>query len=119
MTQSSKRMNKEPIKSTGQYELKSLNLGLKDIDTGKRQVAFYLSKFDVIDSDNDLITRGAFTKSIQERGPNSESNRKIAFLRFHDWNMPIGKYLQLSEDENGLFAVGKLSNSTDGNDYFP
>jgi HK97 family phage prohead protease len=102
-------------KAFNQYELKSLNLGLKDIDTGKREVAFYLSKFDVIDSDNDLITRGAFTKSINERGPNSDSNRKIAFLRFHDWNMPIGKYLQLNEDENGLFAVGKLSKSTDGN----
>ena len=109
-------MQKEQNKKIGNYELKSLNLGLKDIDTGKREVAFYLSKFDVIDSDNDLITRGAFTKSIQERGPDSESNRKIAFLRFHDWNMPIGKYLQLKEDENGLFAVAKLSNSINGND---
>ena len=107
-------MEERILKGMNQYQLKSNDLGLKDIDSSNRKVAFYLSTFDDIDSDNDLITRGAFKKSINERGPNSNSNRKIAFLRFHDWNMPIGKYLELSEDEKGLFAVAKLSNSTDG-----
>jgi HK97 family phage prohead protease len=89
---------------------------LKDMDSEKKQVAVYLSKFDIIDSDNDIIRRGAFTKSIQERGPNSGSNRQIAFLRWHDWEKPIGKFLDLQEDEKGLFAVGQLGNSTIGND---
>jgi len=102
-------------KAFNSYEIKSSDMELKDLDSSKRQVAMYLSKFDTIDSDNDLITRGAFTKSIQERGVNSESNRKIAFLRFHDWNMPIGKFTELKEDENGLYAVAQLSKSTDGN----
>ena len=44
------------------------------------------------------------------------SNRKIAFLRFHNWEMPIGKFLELSEDEFGLYAVAQLGNSTLGND---
>jgi len=101
-------------KAFNSYELKSMNLSIKDIDTSSRQVAFYLSKFDTIDSDNDLIARGAFTKSLQERGVNSTGNRKIAYLRFHDWNMPIGKFVELKEDDYGLFGVGQLSNSTDG-----
>lgn len=97
------------------YDTKSA-FELKDLDSEKRQVAVYLSKFDMIDSDNDIIRRGAFTKSIQERGPNSGSNRQIAFLRWHDWEKPIGKFLDLQEDEKGLFAVGQLGNSTVGND---
>lgn len=98
------------------YSTKSQGLEVKDLDEGSRKVALYLSKFDNVDSDNDVIRRGAFKKSIQERGPMAASNRKIAFLRFHNWEMPIGKFLELSEDEFGLYAVAQLGNSTLGND---
>tara|TARA_R110000772_G_scaffold51709_10_gene118619 strand:+ start:1771 stop:2583 length:813 start_codon:yes stop_codon:yes gene_type:complete len=103
-------------KNTNTYQIKSQNLILKDIDEGSRRVSMYLSKFDNIDSDNDIIRKGAFSKSIQERGPLSASNRKIAFLRYHNWEMPIGKFLELSEDDQGLFAVAQLSESTLGSD---
>jgi len=89
---------------------------IKDISSNKRQVAVYLAKFDNIDSDNDMIKKGAFTKSIQERGPDSPSNRKIAFLRWHDWEKPIGKFLTLQEDDFGLFAVSQLGTSVGAND---
>lgn len=89
---------------------------VKDMDAGKREVAIYLAKFDIIDSDSDMIRKGAFTKSIQEHGVNSTSNRKIAFLRHHDWTKQIGKFNQLGEDEVGLFAVGQLGTSTIGED---
>lgn len=105
-------------KNTNTYQLKSQNLILKDFNEGSREVAIYLSAFDELDSDNDIIRRGAFAKSIQERGPLSGSNRKIAFLRYHNWEMPIGKFNRLEEDQKGLFAVGKLSESTNGNDAF-
>lgn len=103
----------KPINS---YSTKSQNLEIKDLNEGSRTVAVYLAKFDNIDSDNDIIRRGAFKKSIAERGPESLTNRKIAFLRFHNWEMPIGKFERLEEDDQGLFAVGKLGNSTIGND---
>ena len=70
------------------YDIKNA-FEIKDMDSEKRQVAVYLSKFDILDSDNDIIRRGAFSKSIQERGVNSGSNRQIAFLRWHDWEKPI------------------------------
>jgi HK97 family phage prohead protease len=101
-------------KDSNSYQVKSQNLKIKDLDEGNRQVVIYLSDFDSLDSDNDIIRKGAFKKSIMERGPNSSSNRKIAFLRHHNWEMPIGKFLELSEDEKGLYAVAKLSSSTDG-----
>jgi len=50
-------------KNFNQYSIKSFNNSIKDISLGKREVAMYLSKFDVIDSDNDMIVSGAFEKS--------------------------------------------------------
>ena len=98
------------------YSLKSENTAIKDLDTGSRKVSMYLARFDLLDSDMDIIRKGAFTKSLQERGVNSASNRKIAFLRYHDWQKPIGKFLELREDDLGLYAVAQLSESTDGMD---
>lgn len=108
--------NAKMKKNLNQYSIKSFNTAIKDISLGKREVAMYLSKFDVVDSDNDLITQGAFEKSIRERGPESDSNRNIAFLRYHDWQHPIGKFLKLEEDNVGLFAVAQLGTSTKGED---
>ena len=102
-----KEISKYSIKSTGE---------IKDMSTDKREVAIYLSKFGNIDSDDDMIQKGAFTKSIIERGPESASNRKIAFLRYHDWEHQIGKFLTLQEDDFGLFAVAKCGMSTKGED---
>jgi len=97
------------------YNLKSLT-EIKDISLGKREVAMYLSKFDVLDSDKDIIKKGAFARSLKDRGVDSPSNRKIAFLRHHDWQQQIGKWLKLEENDLGLFAVGKLGTSTMGED---
>jgi HK97 family phage prohead protease len=97
------------------YQTKSAS-EIKDLDSSKRQVAIYLAKFDNIDADNDMIKKGSFTKSIQERGPEASSNRRIAYLRWHDWEKPIGKFLSLSEDDYGLFAVAQLGQSQIGED---
>jgi len=103
-------------KNFNQYSVKSFETSIKDLSLGKREVAMYLSKFNVIDSDNDMIASGAFDRSIKERGPQSNSNRNIAFLRYHDWQHQIGKFLTLEEDDLGLFAVAQLGTSTKGED---
>lgn len=103
-------------KSLTSYQIKGQNIGLKDISLDKKEVAMYLAHFDNMDSDNDVILKGAFKKSLLERGVDSTSNRKIAFLRYHDWEKPIGKFIRLEEDQNGLFAVAKLSDSSLGKD---
>ncbi len=103
-------------RNNNQYSVKSFDTSIKDLSLGKREVAMYLSKFDVIDSDNDMIVKGAFERSIKERGTESNSNRNIAFLRYHDWQHQIGKFLKLEEDNIGLFAVAQLGTSTKGED---
>ena len=102
-------------KTMNKYEIKS-GFEIKDMDSNRREVAVYLAKFGNVDSDNDVIQKGAFKKSIQERGPESSSNRKIAFLRHHDWEKQIGVFSRLEEDDNGLYAVGRLGTSTMGED---
>jgi uncharacterized protein len=73
-----------------------------------RTVSGYLSIFNVVDSDGDLIVKGAFAKSISERGPDSSTNRKIAFLWQHDMTQPLGKMTVLKEDNTGLYFEAKL-----------
>jgi HK97 family phage prohead protease len=110
-------MRNSSRESVSDYSIKGA-FELKDLDLAARQVAMYVSKFDVIDSDNDMIIKGAFSKSLAERGPQSEGNRKMAFLRHHQWEKQIGKPVTMEEDSNGLFVVAQLGNSTDGNDAF-
>lgn len=103
-------------KNTTGYKVKTIALKVKDLDPQTRRVKVALSSFDTIDSDNDIIRRGAFAKSISERGPESESNRKIAFLRHHDWEHQIGKFVHLEETSEHLIAIGEMGRSTKGND---
>jgi HK97 family phage prohead protease len=104
------------LKTDGLYKFKAAGYKVVDIDEGSRKVKLYLNSFNNIDSDKDRSIKGCFIKSILERGPASTSNRKIAFLRMHDWNKQIGKWLELSEDNYGLLGVGYLGRSTMGND---
>lgn len=99
------------MKSTSTYSTKS-GFEVKEMDSATRRVQVYLAKFDNMDSDGDIIRKGAFKKSIQEHGPQSASNRKIAFLRHHDWQQPIGKFLELTEDDYGLLALAEMGRSS-------
>jgi len=98
------------------YACKNLALEIKDIDDKEGIVSGYYAAFDSIDADNDVIKKGAFKKSIQERGPLSSGNRRIAHLRNHDWDRQIGKILELDEDEYGLKFTSKMGRSTEGKD---
>jgi HK97 family phage prohead protease len=100
------------------FQTKNISLEIKDIDTAGRRVQVALSKFGNVDSDGDVITRGAFRKSIQERGHESQSNRKIKFLRYHDFEHEIGVWKLLEESSEYLLGVGELGRSTKGNDAF-
>lgn len=83
---------------------------VKDVDTGSRKVSGYLSAFGNIDSDNDIIAKGAFAKSIAER------KDKIFYLLQHNWEKPLGKFQTLTEDEKGLYFEAEISKTSYGND---
>ena len=93
----------------------SLDFEVKD-NEGKRIVKGYFASFDNVDAHNEVFTKGAFAKSIKERGVNSESNRKIMHLAFHDMNRPIGNLKVLEEHTQGLYFESELGTHTDGED---
>lgn len=98
------------------YGIKTISMTVNDIDEGSRKVKGYFASFDTLDSDKDVIRKGAFAKSIQEKGVDSTGNRKIQHLRNHDWEQQIGKILELKEDNTGLYFVSQLGRSSKGED---
>ena len=93
----------------GIFEQKNTG-AIKDIDIKSRIVTGYLSAFGNVDSDNDIIEKGAFSKSINERF------NDIFYLQQHDWTRPLGKFTKLEEDEKGLYFEGEIINTSFGED---
>lgn len=105
------------INKTG-FKTKSVDVSFKmeEKEDGRVLVKGYFSTWDVIDSDADLILPGAFLKSINDRGPQSSANRKIAHLAFHDQTRPIGSIMELKEDEVGLYFETLTGTDSEGED---
>lgn len=88
-------------------ERKALKFEIKDNDLAGRVFSGYASTFDV-DLGGDIITPGAFKKTIDGR------QDKIKVLWQH--NEPIGKSMRLYEDSIGLFVEGKVSKTRLGDE---
>lgn len=101
------------------YKNASCTLPILEVkaDENNRTVEGYFAAFNNVDSDNDRILQGAFAKSIQEHGPNSASNRKIAHLAYHDTRRPLGVLEELKEDSKGLYFRSKMGTHTEGDDF--
>lgn len=92
-------------------EFKNINAEVKDVDIASRTVSGYLSKFGNIDHHNDIMQKGAFSKSINERPSD------IYFLYQHDWSKPLQKgFNVLKEDDNGLYFEAKIVDTSYGLD---
>lgn len=85
-------------------------ISCKELDGEKHVIEIKFASYGNVDSDGDMLIRGCFAKSISERGPESATNRKIAFLWQHDMKDPIGKILSIEEREDGAYAAVRLSN---------
>ena len=84
------------------------------VDSGSRKVSGYLAAFGNVDSDGDCLMQGCFSKSLQERGPGSQTARKIAFLWMHQMTNPIGKFTKLEENAQGLYFEAEIDKIPDG-----
>lgn len=80
------------------------------VDAERHIIRVKFASFGNKDSAGDILIRGCFAKSIQERGPASATNRKIAFLWQHDRTDPIGRVCSIEEQEDGAYADIALSN---------
>jgi HK97 family phage prohead protease len=83
---------------------------LLDADEKAGVVKGYASVFDNKDSDNDIIRKGAYNKTIAENG------KRVKYLYQHDMDKPLGKMTMLEEDGKGLVFEAKIAKTTLGND---
>lgn len=80
----------------------SVNLELKEISE-EGEFEGYASIFGEIDRGGDIVERGAYAQSLAER-PASE----IKLLWQHNVSDVRGRWLEVREDDKGLFCRGKL-----------
>lgn len=83
---------------------KTLSLNDVDlkVDGATGTFSGYASVFGGTDTYGDTILRGAFTSTLRQNG-------KPKMFWNHDWNMPIGKWTGVKEDEHGLLVEGELT----------
>ena len=67
----------------------------------------YGSIFGNEDQGNDIVKKGAFTKSLTRRPPS-----KVKMLFQHKTDEPIGVFTDIYEDNKGLFVKGQLAMGT-------
>ena len=84
-------------------EYKTLDFELAEVDAETGVFEGYASVFDVIDLGGDMIERGAFTKTLQERA------KRVRLCHQHDWKEVIGKPIELREDDHGLWIKAQLA----------
>lgn len=64
----------------------------------------YASVFNNTDSDGDIILPGAFKNAL------ANQSRKVAmFFNHKTWDLPVGKWDSLAEDDKGLYVRGQLT----------
>lgn len=94
-----------------QREYKSVSFVLESADESTGEFSGYAAVFGNVDSGGDIIEKGAFAKTIVE------DFARIKILSQHNsYDLPIGKPLELREDEKGLYIRGKISDTQMGRD---
>lgn len=83
---------------------------LSDYDEKNGIVKGYGSYFGNKDADNDVISKGAYQKTIKENG------YRVKYLYQHNMMQPIGKMEELYEDSKGLVFVASIPKTSLGKD---
>lgn len=88
----------------GSYKVRAFDLDVKAVDdTG--HFSGYGAVFGNVDSYGEVVSPGAFAKSLEEI---AASGRSLPILWQHDSYTPIGSWSGLKEDDRGLFGAGDL-----------
>lgn len=90
------------------YNLKFLQIPFEvkaSKDTDELIIEGYGAVKNNVDSSNEVITDGAFTKTLKEMGD------RVAFCYQHDIRQPVGKIIEIFEDSKGLRIKVRISDS--------
>jgi len=87
------------------------NIGLKDIElkfASNGGFSGYASVFDGLDSYGDTIEKGAY-RGVIEQIQRGGMNMPKMFVNHKSWEIPVGKYIHIEEDEKGLYMEGEFT----------
>ena len=100
------KLQQKKASNPGGFAFKNFDCEVKTLEG--RRISGIAAVFNNIDRDQDRIHKGAFSKSIRERGPESAAKAKILMLWQHDSKDPIGRVVKLEETDEGLYFEGDL-----------
>jgi HK97 family phage prohead protease len=109
------KLNQIDNKKSMIYNYKHQSIDIKDVDAKQGIVTGYFSAFGNVDSDGDIMMPGAFKRSIQDWGP--EAKGRVKHLMNHDPSKPLGKIMELKEDNYGLYYRSKIGTHKLGQDF--
>lgn len=88
-----------------------------EVDKDKRIIQGYFSIFDKVDTGRDIVRKGAFSKTINERGPReTERGIRSKIKMAYNHSKVIGIPILLKEDNRGGFFEGRVSETPFGDD---
>lgn len=88
------------------------NVGLKFAKNDTGAFSGYASVFGGVDSYRDTIMPGAY-KSVIERIQAGAARMPKMFINHKSYELPVGKWLSMEEDDKGLFMFGELTPGMD------
>ena len=97
------------IDASGELQNFDMKLTVED-----KTIKGYLAVWGIVDTYGTVFVRGCCAKSINERGPASNSKQKIAFLWQHEVCDPIGRFTKLVEDDYGLYFEAEVDDVENG-----
>jgi HK97 family phage prohead protease len=96
-----------------ELEYKRFPLNVKALE--KRQFEGYLSTFGNVDHGNDMVVQGAFKKTLKDWKSRDELP---PMFWMHQADRVPGKWLDMSEDDDGLYVKGELADTELGNEMY-
>jgi uncharacterized protein len=90
-------------------ERKSINISDMEIKfSANGGFKGYASTFGGVDSYDDTILAGAY-KGVIERVQRGDAVMPKMFINHRSWEIPVGKWMHMEEDENGLYMEGEFT----------
>lgn len=100
----------KPEQKTAVREYKAFKFELES--TGENgEFSGYAAVFGNRDNGDDIIEKGAFSKTIRD-----DFDRIKILSQHNECELPIGRPLELREDEKGLYIRGRISDTQKGRD---
>lgn len=103
------------------YGLREIKFAADDGDQA-RTFSGYGAVFGNVDSYGDVIEKGAFKKTLTEA--KKSGNWPAMLMQHGGWGMsaddltPVGIWIEMAEDDNGLLITGKLAETVRGNEAY-